>query len=177
MNTEQKIFLLVTVLGGTLVPLSYVLGLKTQDNVNALWGGVPTSARSMYTVSMLLGAISFFIFSIFMFLNLDAKSFVTSNIFGNWSVHILYALVLIPSALWIPLVNTMVSNPSTLIWLGVRLVLIVVGLASLLLLVHLLTLENRTSNIFYITTVVSISWFTIHTGILDALIWPYLWNR
>jgi hypothetical protein len=177
MNANQKMFLAINIIGGILVIGSYYFGLRGGKGVEALWGGVPENIRPIYTISMLLCAVGYFIFFSYIISNLGAETFKSTYWLGEKLFLILFALILVASALWMPLVNVMVSNPSTLVWVGIRIVLAVVALASLAVVVALLTISPRPTVVFYYSAVIGMIWFTIHTGILDALIWPYLWGK
>jgi hypothetical protein len=63
MGTQQIILLIINVIGGAAVIGSYVLGLRGQSGgAHVLWGGVPSSVRPVYGVSMILSALGFFAF-------------------------------------------------------------------------------------------------------------------
>lgn len=177
MNENQKIFLIINIIGGILVLGSYILGFKYGKGADALWGGVPEKTRGIYTISMLVSAIGFFIFTSYIFINLGSDKLSAIPLLGEKTFLILYSLLLIASALWIPLTNLMVTNPSSLVWFCVRSVLFITGIASILIFIALLTLNPRPSGAHYILTLVSIFIFSIHTSILDAIIWPYFWNK
>jgi hypothetical protein len=174
MNKQQKIFLPLTITLGLVVIGSYILGINSSGTADIMWGGVPNSWRGIYTLSMIISALSFFVFSLYTFtqiLSLKAKSRYPLN-----TLHILYFLILLPSALWIPLVNFMISNPTDLTWIAIRVVLILVALGSLGLLLFFLTLSSKTKVVFYYLSVVGLIIFLFHTAILDAIVWPLLWK-
>ena len=174
MNKNQKIFLFIQIVFGTLVPLSYVLGLG--ENTDAMWGGVPNNIRPIYTVSMLISAAGFFVFSTYTFLKVFKESFTLPYCLKKWTIHLSYILILIPSALWIPLVNVMLEKPSDLIWFSIRTVLLLVALGTLSLLILILKAKKDKKDLFYSATIFGLIWFLFHTGVLDAIIWPYLFK-
>jgi hypothetical protein len=174
MTLPQKTFLLLIIPVGAVVILTYVLGLG--GNADAMWGGVPERFRGAYTISMILSAISYFVFSSYIFFNILSGDIALPFSLNTKIVNIAYLVLLISSSLWIPLVNAMLSNPSDLIWFGIRSVLILVALATLLLLVLIIKLPVENKSTYYILTIVSLSIFLFHTGILDAIIWPYMWK-
>ncbi len=177
MNSHQKIFLTINIVGGVLVLLSYIIGLRAGKSADILWGGTPKNIRGIYTVSMLVSALSFFVVTTFLFLNMKQGSIVLPYSLNINVVNILYSILLICSMIWIPLVNLMVSNPSTLIWITIRIALILVGLTSLLIFLLLLKVSPRPIGIMYYTSLVGMLIFFVHTGILDAFLWPYFWNK
>jgi hypothetical protein len=70
-----------------------------------------------------------------------------------------------------PLTNIYAGNPSTGMWIGIRTVLLVVGLASIALVWALLGLQTQTPDASYWLAVVGSGYFAFHTVILDAIIW------
>ncbi len=177
LNTTQKIFLIVTTILGSLVLLSYVLGLRAGEGADALWGGTPEKIRGVYTASMIVSATAYLIATVFIFMNMNNKE-LTLPFSLNMNIFIiLYAILLVCSAVWIPLINQMVANPSTLIWVLIRASLILVGLSSLAILFLLIKISPRPTGALYWSSVVGMTLFFIHTGILDAFLWPYLWGK
>ena len=67
MNSNQKIFLAINIVGGILVLASYVIGLKAGKSADILWGGTPKNIRGVYTVSMLVSATGFSVYNIYFF--------------------------------------------------------------------------------------------------------------
>lgn len=176
MNSEQKLFLAINIIGGILVLGSYYFGIRSGKGSDSLWGGTPVKVRTLYTVSMVLSAIGYFIFWWYIFSNLGSDTFSSLKIFGRYFFSILFILILGASSLWMPLTNLMISNPSSLVWVAIRVVLTVGGLASSAVFVALLTLTPRPTDNIYYGSLIGILWFTFHTGVLDALLWPYFWN-
>jgi hypothetical protein len=163
----------INVLGGAAVLGSYVHGLATHPATRGeLWGGVPDALRPAYTVSMLLAAAGYFAFSSLLFFRVDAD---TARIGGRCTfgiVNALYAGILIPSALWMPLTFAMIESPGGMLWVSVRLVLAVVGLASVGLLGALLQIRPRPRGRPYALAVAGCAAFSFQTAVLDALVWP-----
>ena len=176
MNNNQKIFIAINVIGGVLVLASYYWGIKSDKGINAFWGEIPNSIKSVYTVSMIISAISFFVFSAYIFKNI-ATGLLQSSMGGVLPYLFFFGVIQIASALWMPLVGIMVSNPSTLLWIGIRVALAVVAIVALAIFFLLLRISPKQSSLFYYTTLISLVIFTIHTGILDAVIWPYFWKK
>ena len=175
MNINQKTFLLVTIIGGLGVILSYILGVRFGKGADALWGGVPQNIRGVYTISMLISAVSYMIFSFYVFLNLGKNSF--DNAFrGVMLVFVSYILLLICSALWLPLVNVMVANPKQLIWILIRGTLLITGIASVVITYLLVSAGSKSPNLHYYLSVIGGIIFSVHTLVLDGLFWPSWWG-
>jgi hypothetical protein len=66
----------------------------------------------------------------------------------------------------------MIDSPGKIKWYIIRLVLILVGVFSLVLLASLITLSPREPEVLYWASVTGIGFFCIQTALLDALIWP-----
>lgn len=178
MVTQQIILLVINILGGIAVIGSYILGLSGQSGgANALWGGVPNNIRPVYTVSMIISALGYFAFLYYIFFRLDPARISIAGISGFTLFYAIFLLILIPSAFWMPLTNMYVGNPSTGIWIAIRTVLAIVGLASIALVWSFVTLQGRVPGIAYWLAVVGSGYFAFHTAILDAIVWAALFKQ
>jgi hypothetical protein len=178
MGIQQVILLIINILGGAAVIGSYVLGLRGQSGgANVLWGGVPDNLRPVYTVSMILSVLGFFAFIYYIFFRLIPAQTSIAGISGFTLFYVIFLFILIPSAFWMPLTNMYVGNPSTVIWIAVRTVLAIVGLASITLVWALLTLQGKVPGIAYWLAVVGSGYFAFHTAILDAIVWAALFKH
>jgi hypothetical protein len=92
--------------------------------------------------------------------------------FGYRIFPLIYALILVPSALWMPLTFAMIQEPSAGLWFAIRLTLASVGLGSLMLLTALLSLQPRSPKLAHRLAVAGSLAFTFQTAVLDALVWP-----
>lgn len=173
MNAQQWILVVINVVGGLLVIGSYVQGLMAHpDNRNALWGGVPNSVQPLYTICMLLAALGYFAFTYFILFRIDATVVRVADRFDFWIFHVIYLLILLPSALWMPLTYAAIGGHSTSLYWAIRIVLAVVGLGSLALLGALLSLHTSGSSYAYWLAVAGSAAFCFQTAVLDALVWP-----
>ena len=172
MNAQKRTLLWINVLGGTAVLASYAWNLIAHPEAGGdFWGGVPNAMKSGYTVTMLLAASGYFAFTRFVF-RLRPAHVKIADRFGYGSFKWIYALILLPSALWMPLTFGMIENPSSGLWLSIRLTLAAVGIGSLMLVAALLQLQPRSPNGAYRLAVVGSIAFTFQTAVLDALVWP-----
>jgi hypothetical protein len=169
MHASRRSLWWINILGGSAVLASYAHGLASNPLTRGeVWGGVPDSLRPLYTVSMLLAAAGYFAFSHFIFFRLDP----TKTRIGFGAFGVLYALILIPSALWMPLTFAMLEAPSDELWWAIRLTLGLVGVGSLGLLSALLTVRSSgAAGARWVAVVGSVA-FCFQTAILDALVWP-----
>jgi hypothetical protein len=177
MAIQHIILLVINIIGGAAVIGSYIYGLNAQPaGANILWGGVPVNIRPIYSVSMILAALGYFAFIYFIFFRLVPSEVLFGERFGFSLFYVIFLAILIPSALWMPLTNIYVGNPSTGMWITIRTVLLVVGLASIALVWALLNLQTKTPVISYWLAVVGSGYFAFHTVILDAIIWATLFQ-
>jgi len=73
--------------------------------------------------------------------------------------------------LWLPLTSAMIQEPSSLLWLCIRLVLALVGLSGVALLLALLSLRQRQPATAYWLAVAGAVAFCIQTAVLDLFVW------
>ena len=177
MASQQIILLVINIIGGIAVIGSYILGLSGQSGgANVLWGGVPASIRPVYGVSMIISALGYFAFIYFILFRLVPSDVSIAGSIGFGLFYAIFLVILISSALWMPLTNAYVGNPSTGLWIGVRIVLALVGLGSIALVWALLSLQTKSPPVFYWLAVAGSAYFAFHTAILDAIVWAALFK-
>jgi hypothetical protein len=173
MGTQQIILLIINILGGAAVMLSYVYGLKGQaGGANVLWGNVPEGIRPLYTVSMIISALGYFAFIYYILFRIDPA---TSDI-SYYYFFAIFIVILGASAFWMPLTNMFVSNGGTGLWIAVRTVLALVGLGSIALVWALLASNPATRGAAYWLAVGGAGYFAFHTAILDGIVWAALFR-
>jgi hypothetical protein len=173
MGTQQIILLVINILGGAAVILSYIYGLRGQaGGANVLWGNVPASIRPIYTVSMILSALGYFAFIYYILFRINPAA---TNISYYW-FYAIFLVILVASAFWMPLTNLFVNNGGTGLWIGVRGVLVLVALGSIALVWALAVLHPDTRGIAYWLAVVGAGYFAFHTTVLDAITWAQLFR-
>jgi len=171
MSKQKSILLAINILGGCAVLGSYAWGLLTHPGTaEILWGGIPLKAVPFYVLSMGLAAVGYFIFTLYLLFVLDPTAVKINTRAGFSGFNFLYLLILIPSALWIPLVYAMLENPGNLTWLAIRIVLMLVGLGGLGMLSALLSIQPRSRPL--LAAFIGCLFFCIQTVLLDALVWP-----
>jgi hypothetical protein len=119
---------------------------------------------------MVLAAVGYILFTVYLLFVLDPDKVKINIRAGFKGFNVLYLLILIPSALWMPLTYAMLDNPSNLTWLGIRIALMLVGLGGLGLLSALLSIQPRSRVL--LTAFIGCIFFCIQTVLLDALVWP-----
>lgn len=176
MGRQKLTLLLINAIGGIAVIGSYILGLRGDASADVLWGGVPESIRPVYAVSMVLSALGYFAFLNLLLLRVNPGEVTVGRRFGYTIFHLIFCLILIPSAFWMPLTNLYVNDGGGGLWAGIRTVLFVVGLASLALAWALFTLRPRSRGTAYRAAVVGAFYFAFHTFVLDAVLWAALFR-
>jgi hypothetical protein len=172
MDRIKKTLLWINIIGGILVPGSYAWGLVTHPGqANALWGNVPQLWRTLSTAAMLPAALGYLVFTGYLLFVLDPGSARINVGAGFKAFNLLYLLILIPSALWMPLTWAYLANPLPVLWLADRLALLLVGLAGLGMLSALMSIQPRKPAWIFWAAVVGCVLFCIQTAFMDALIW------
>jgi hypothetical protein len=175
MHPKKWLMLTINILGGAAVLGSYVWGFQTYPGAgNVLWGGVPENVRPFYTANMFVAAAGYFAFVYFTLFRLSPTDTRVFGRFGFGIFNLLYAAILAPSALWMPLLLLAVEQASpAFVWL-VRFVLAVIGMASLGLFFSLLKVEPARPRWAQRLAVSGSIGFCIQTVLLDAVIWGAL---
>ena len=172
------LFYLINGFGGLCVLGSYTHGLITNPSIRGgLWGSIPDSLRLYYTIFMFLAASGYFFFTGYILIHVSAESVKLFGRYGFWAINILYAGIIIPSAIWIYLTFAMIENPTQLLWIIIRLVLFIVGFSSVALLASFFTSNFDHSSWLYFASIIGLIFFCIQTMLLDALIWPYYYPK
>jgi hypothetical protein len=172
MHYLQWILLAVIVVFGAGVIGSYVQGIAANPGgAETLWGNVRGSLRILNYITMLLAVIGFFLFTYYVFFRIDPSVAKVAGNLNFWVFIVIYTLILLPSAFWMPLTFNVLVSHSTLVWIANRVVLFIVGLAALALTGALLTLQPKNQDITYWLAVSGSILFWVQTLIMDAFIW------
>jgi hypothetical protein len=170
----RRSLLWLNLLGGAAVLASYAQGFASASPLTraALWGGVPDVLRPLYMACMLLAAGGYFAFTFFVLFRLDPTRIRVAGGLGFGAFYYLYALILVPSALWLPLTLEMVEAPSAGLWLAIRVVLALVALGSLGLVVAVASAAPHAAPAARRIAIAGGAAFALQTALLDALVWP-----
>lgn len=172
MHAQKRLLVVINLVGGVAVLGSYILGaLTVPDTGQILWGGVPQGILSFITMNMFLAAAGYFAFTYFILFHLDPVRTRVTNQFGFGVFNALYAAILIPSALWLPLTFLAVEQSSPAYEWAARLDLGIVAIASLGLFVALLKVKPSQPLWAHRMALVGCVFFCLQTVIFDALIW------
>ena len=162
---RRRALLLLNVIGGSAVLASYVLWLGHPSNhAGALWGGVTGGWQHLYTISMCAAAAGYLVLF----------PYLARYVIDHEWLHTLFALVLFPSALWMPLTFEYVDGPTTGLWIALRCDLLTVAAASVALVVLIArTPTSAPARTRALALAGSIA-FAFQTAVLDAFFWPAL---
>ena len=172
MHHQKKAWLAINAVGGAAVLGSYVHGLLTHPETrNDLWGSIPLELQAVYGVTMWLAAAGYFFFSYYFLVRTDADQ-VRFGRFDFGLINALYALIMVASALWMPLTFAYFENPSPAMWLLVRFDLLGVAAGSLGLMLALFTMKPRAEGVAGVLAMLGLLLFLLQTAFLDPLVWP-----
>lgn len=168
-----RAFLLLNALGGAAVLGSYALGLRDNPALaERLWGSMDEGWKRIFKLTMSGAAIGYFPMTWFVARHLP-RGLRVGSMPLPWVFFVAYALVLLPSALWLPLTVRHFADPSHLRWLCVRLDLFAVGLGSTALVTMLYAVRAAVkAPIAYRFAVAGAVAFWLQTAVFDAMIWP-----
>jgi len=173
MTLSQKTLLIVNIIGGILVLGSYVFGLVSNPGRGMeLWGNLPEAIRPVYTASMFAAAAGYFFFLYHLVFRANANTFKLPFGLPFYTVHIVFMMILVPSAIWMSLTFAYIDAPSVWMWALVRVTLFTVGVGSALLVAILMSLKATSPGQFWWPSVAGATVFTFHTLVLDATVWP-----
>jgi len=173
LSIQKKYLLAINIIGGSSVIFSYIYSLlKHPEAGPALWGDIPKTLMPYYTVSMFSAAVGYLLFTYFLLFRLNTDEALVAGRYSYGLFNWLYVVILIPSALWMPLTFAMIGHPSLWTWIAIRAVLAAVGIGSLCMLAALIWVQPRTPAWAHILALIGAIAFCIQTAILDALVWP-----
>jgi len=177
MHLQQWILLAIMAVGGAAVIGSYIHGFATHPgSAETLWGGVSGGLRIINYCIMILAALGFFAFSYWLFFRLNPDDVQIAGKFGFWIFDVIFLVILIPSILWMPLTYAYLANPSTALWISIRVVLALVGVGALGLLWAIVTISPRETGLAYWFAFSGAIAFCLQTTVLDTFIWPVLFR-
>ena len=172
MHPKKKTWLAINAVGGVAVLGSYVHGIMTHPETgNALWGTIPAELQAVYGVTMWLAAGGYFFFSYYFLVRTDAEE-ARFGRFGFGLINALYALIMVTSALWMPLTFAYLENPTAGAWLLVRADLLLVAVGTIGLMVALFAMKPRAEGVAAVLALLGLLLFAVQTAFLDPIVWP-----
>jgi hypothetical protein len=144
----------------------------------SLWGSASEATITFFVISMILAVFGYIWFTFYLLQGNKLESNSFGKIFGTKIIHFLYFVVLVCSTIWMPASIVFSMGENILVEVIIRFVLWLVGLASLGILIYIykININHGKSNfISHMFALLGAMVFTIHTLILDAVIWPFLY--
>jgi hypothetical protein len=173
MHIQKKQWLAINVLGGVAVLGSYAHGLITHPETrNLLWGDMPEALKDVYGVTMWLATAGYLVFMHYVLFRIDPPGVRVGKQLGFGVINACCAAVVVASALWMPLTFSYLADPSTALWVLIRVDLIVVGIGAVGLIVVLFNLSPRPTGWVGSATIVALLLFALQTAFLDPFVWP-----
>lgn len=174
MHTQKKLMTALNLTAGPAVLISNVLSANAypSETVAKLWGDVPVAVRPAYTSWMFVAATGYFLFSYFLFFRVDADRARVAGRWGFGLFNLLYLLILVPSAIWMPLTLRHIESPASMTWALIVAGLWTTGLASLALIASLAKLQPREPAWAWKAALVGSVLFAGQTFLLDSCVWP-----
>jgi hypothetical protein len=175
MHPQQRRLLWIVVLAGSAVLASYAYTLGLDPAIRTgLWGGVPATLLPAYVTSMGLATAGYFAFTYYLLFAVDPDRVRIAGQFSYCLFQGLYLMILVPSALWLPITAAMVQQPRSLLWLGIVGMLALVALGSVGVLLALLVMRPRQPTWAHRLAVAGSMAFCFQTAVLDLLVWTAL---
>lgn len=169
---SSTLFLLINLVGGSVVLGSYIAGLCIYpDTRSSLWGNLGNTSQKIFVVSMVVAAIGYVVFILFMGFTKDGNQFSQYFIWGTFSPSVVCALFLISSAIWMPATIAYI-NTDNIIWWVITVAVLWFSAFWILTLFIGITLSglDRTTP-FTLVTIIGLGYVTFHCLILDAIVW------
>ena len=172
MSRWQLTFAAINIVGGIAILGSYVHGALAIPNAgDFLWGQVPAGWRLLYTGSMFLAAAGYVALATFLLFRVDPDQVRLTGGLGYPWLLLPFLLILVGSAVWMPMMEWFAQSGGEGLWLAIRVVLALVGAGSLTLLVLLAGLQPREPSWHWGLSVAGAVAFLFQTGVLDAILW------
>ena len=177
--STSSVFLIVNLVGGFLVLGGYGFFLITNPETSArLWGDIPEAWKAYFFASMLISAIGYIIFFVYVLVGGGVFVKPVYGLFNIQFITILVSVFLIMAALWIPLTISMLDDPGRPLGILIKIVLWGASLSSIGITLSLLTAHNINPGYHWLA-VFGIGYLAFHCTILDAIIWVryFTWHN
>ena len=176
MHRDLKALAALQLVGGPAVLGSYLYSFsRFPELVGGMWGGVPEAIRGVYTSWMFVAAAGYLVFTyLFVFRTDPGSARVTGRPYRLLLVH--YALVLIPSAAWMPMTGLLLEGPAPGFWWPIKIGLWLTLAGSLGLLLACIRTEPRWPGPWRPLAIAGALAFCLQTVLLDGIVWVWLFE-
>ncbi len=179
MSTTKKIFLGINLLGGLSVLSSYIFCFILYPTRSAsLWGSASDPVIKFFVISMFLAASGYIWVTFYLLKGNKLDAVHVGTIKGTKIINLLYVVVLVCSTIWMPASISFSMSENIFTEFIIRLVLWMVGLASVGILILIYKIKfsyGKSSLLSHMFALLGAMVFTIHTLVLDAVIWPFFY--
>lgn len=176
MHRDRILLLVLQLVLGPAVLASYVDSFtRHPDLVDAMWGGVPEALRGLYTSWMFVAAAGYLVLGYAFLFRTDPDE---ARILGRGYrlLLVLYTLVLLPSATWMPLTGLLLAGPTPWLWWPVVLGLWLTAAGSLGLIAAAFTTRPHWSGPWRPIAIAASLGFGFQTIVLDGIVWVALFD-
>ena len=179
MPTAKKIFLGINLLGGLSVLSSYIFCfILYPTRSESLWGTASDPVITFFVISIFFAASGYIWFTFFLLKGNKLDAVRVGTISGAKIINLLYLVVLVCSTIWMPASISFSIAENIFAELIIRFILWMVGLASLGILIYIYKIninDGKSGFLSHMFALLGAMVFMIHTLILDAVIWPFLY--
>lgn len=179
MSKAKKIFVAINLVGGLAVLSSYLFCFILYPTYSrSLWGSASDKVITFFVISMVLAAAGYAWFTFYLLKGNKLEDSNFGTLFGVKIINLLYLMVLTCSTIWMPASISFSMSENIFVELIIRLILWTVGLSSLGILIYIYNInidDGKSSFLSHMFALLGTMVFTIHTLILDAVIWPFLY--
>lgn len=170
--SSSTLFLFINLVGGSAVLGSYIAGLYFYpDTRSSLWGSLGETSQKTFVISMVIAAIGYVIFILFMGFTKDGNQFSQYFIWGLFSPGLVCALFLIFSAIWMPATIAYINTNNIIWWVITVGVLWISAFWVLTLLIGIILSGLDRSTPFTLLAILGLGYVVFHCLILDAIVW------
>lgn len=168
----RNLLLVVNLVGGIAVLGSYGWGIATHPAPGpALWGAVPAAWRSWYGLSMIPAALGYIAFASYLLFRVDPDATRLALGLPYAALLVPFLLILVPSALWMPLTLRFAEAGGEGLWWAIRIGLWTTAFGALLAGLAVATVTPRVATLHWGAAVAGTVFFFFQTGVLDAILW------
>ena len=179
MSKSKKIFVGINLVGGLAVLSSYLIcSILYPTYSRSLWGSASDKVIMFFVISIFLAAAGYIWFTFYLLKGNKLEDCSFGKLSGAKVINLLYLVVLVCSAIWMPASISFSIAENIFAELIIRFILWMVGLASLGILIYIYKIninDGKSSFLSHMFALLGAMVFTIHTLILDAVIWPFLY--
>ena len=173
MHSKTKTLLFINLVGGPAVLGSYVYGIMSYPHTaHLLWGDVPEAVIPFYTANMFVAAAGYLLFTWFVLFRIPPDSTTVLGRYGYGYFSVATAVILLFSAIWMPLTLWVMDHSRPDLLVLVQMVLMASAIGSIMMTVGLCKAQPVANGWGWRLALIGALAFCSQTVVLDALVWP-----